>query len=155
MSGRTQHQCMISTRPGRTFGGSIPTDSTPKMKWSAMREREIFSLHPGSLMHSRHMVQSRGRATFFINQRGTRRKAAETTALDVDTGVFFLAGGHRGNRNQNVQPAACCEGLTAGTTRSTEDSARKLHKKTVPLFEQLLRRAVPFLSCNAQTLLAD
>lgn len=50
-----------------TFGGSIPTDSIPKMKWSAMRDRETLSLHPGSRMHSRHIVQSRGRATCFDN----------------------------------------------------------------------------------------
>lgn len=50
-----------------TFGGSMPTDSIPKMKWSAIRDRDTFSLHPGSRMHSRHMVQSRGRATFNEN----------------------------------------------------------------------------------------
>lgn len=49
-----------------TSGGSAPVLSTEKMKWSLTRASLTLSSQPGGRMHSRHMVQLRGRAALAV-----------------------------------------------------------------------------------------
>ena len=62
----------------RVSGGSAPVDSTEKMKWSLTRVRSTRSSHPGWRMHSRHMVQLRGRATVAV---GTPARSSMSKTL--------------------------------------------------------------------------